>query len=376
VSVTPPRIDVFIEGSKDPSPAGRARLAAAIAEKFGMPQDKIEQGLAAGRVRAKAGADPQAAQLLKTQLEAIGAIVGLVDVAPVAKVEPVRPPAGKVEPQRGSPPVARATPIASPPPPAAKPPPPPHTRYESGLAAAFDGRGTGQSAAIAALDRIAQAPQDSISLASLDGVDMAAKPPAATPVAAAPSSSAKNLFAPPSEQDEPVLELARPMPRTPTSPGRPSVTPSSRPSLTPSPPLPAPTPTPPPVARSGAVSRRISVPPGPAPEVAPPAQVLDLDRKRWLAGLALALVLGFVVAHLWGLSAEGRYDGLRADAVATTAPITDDEYALALDRHHLAVTSLERAHSRARLTAGILWLLVGAGVVLAERRYGHLVLKG
>jgi hypothetical protein len=346
--------DVFIEGSRDPSPEGRARLAAAIAEKFGMPRDRIEQGLATGRVRAKAGADAEMAQGLKTQLEALGAIVGLVDTA-AAKPLPAKPP------------------------PTPKPPPPsrPSGNYESGLKAAFDTRSTGQNAAIAALDRIALAPQESISLSSLDGSDVGLK--AAAPVAVEPSSSARNLFAPPSDTEEPQLELARPSARNlfapPSGTEEPQLElarPSARTPTTPPAQRPAPTPRPepqPPPQPSRPVPR-VTVPPGPPPQVAPEPQALDADRKRWLIGLALGILVGFFVAHLWGLHAEGRYDAMRADAVAGGVPENDEEYTLALERHEIATVALARAHSRARLTAGFLWLIAGGGVAFAWNRYG------
>jgi hypothetical protein len=358
--VSAERFDVYIEGARDPSAEGRGLLAAAIAAKFGLPREKIEQGLAVGRVRAKAGADAKTAELLKSQLEQLGAIVGL---APLAAAAP--PPPAPVPTQKVAPP-------PPPPPPPPVPPPPsrgaPSKQYESGLAAAFMGRETGQNAAIAALDRIAQAPQDSISLSSLDGADLAdnRSAPVPTETRPAPSGSTKNPFAPPSEHEEPRLELALP-PRSPTPPpARPATTPPPpRPSTTPSAPAPAP------IELSGRTSPRTTVPPGPAPRVAAPPQLFDEDRKRWVIGLALGLALGFLVAHLWGVRAESGYDAIRAEGMASGVPHSDEEYTLALERHEIAVASLARAHSRARVTAGFLWVLVTTAVSLSWYRWGR-----
>jgi len=328
--VSAERIDVFIQGARDASAQGRARLAAAIAEKFGLPRDKIEQGLTVGRVRVKAGADAMMAETLKVQLEGLGAIVAL-EPAPgtLSKPPPPVPPAPSARPK-------------------------PSGKMESGLSAAYASRKTGENAAIAALDKIAQTPQESISLSKLDGSDSG---PTRLPIDSKPAPA---RFSPPSETEEPRLELALPL-RTPaTTPPRPAPTPPppQRPQMT-APPLEPVRPPP-----------RVTVPPAPTPSVAPPATLLDPARKRWLIGLGLGLILGLLVAHLWGVHAEGRYDAIRADALAAGIPRSEEEYTLAIERQEIASATLMRAHSRARLTAGFLWLLVGTAVTLSWNRWG------
>jgi hypothetical protein len=78
------RYHVFIEGSRDPSPAGRQRLAAALGQKYGMSPATVGERLARGRFCAWASLDIQAARRLAMELDALGAHYTLIEDQPAA----------------------------------------------------------------------------------------------------------------------------------------------------------------------------------------------------------------------------------------------------------------------------------------------------
>jgi len=98
------RYHVFIEGSRDPSPAGRQRLAAALGEKYGMSPATIADRLAHGRFCAWASLDAGTARRLASELDALGANYALVEDQPGGPAPAPAP--------------ARQTSLGQPPPPA------------------------------------------------------------------------------------------------------------------------------------------------------------------------------------------------------------------------------------------------------------------
>jgi hypothetical protein len=111
------RYHVFIDGSRDPSPAGRQRLAHALGEKYGMAPATIAQRLSHGRFCAWASLDIDTARRLASELDALGASYTLVEDAPeVSAPNQARstslglpPPPGRAAPSLSSSPLAAAS---------------------------------------------------------------------------------------------------------------------------------------------------------------------------------------------------------------------------------------------------------------------------
>ena len=77
---------VFVDGARDRSPPGLARVAAAIGERYGVAARDVETRLARGRFRVKANVDRATAHEYARDLEALGALVSIVDAATDAGV--------------------------------------------------------------------------------------------------------------------------------------------------------------------------------------------------------------------------------------------------------------------------------------------------
>jgi hypothetical protein len=397
---------VFVEGATDGTPAGVERLANAIARHYGLPAEELLARLQKGRFRVKGNVDRALADKYRRDLERLGARC-VIEAAtaensaratplPFPAVRPATPPAGV--PEAGSPstpsPLGDAAPSRPTPPPSAlagvapsRPTPPPSalagvaskaaaaqapgtSQYQSGLAAAF---APGDApASLGALD----SDGGSFSLASVDGAEEQAPSsagafePAASTMSASigpPPDNAKtpaksdksdrpkdvplDLFAPPDARDaELAVDLAADEP-----PRR-----KSEPAI----PVPAD------VASASEPATRRSQPSlhahaGPA-TVAPASSKLgplaDL-RVRFAAGVLLALLVGFVPAHV---IASVREDGYRAidNKVIAAQQLADtpDAY-VQLDQ--LRADQLERKRGEQRNTAIIalaIWGLVGGAV--------------
>ncbi|HEU5056393.1 MAG TPA: hypothetical protein VFU21_07700, partial [Kofleriaceae bacterium] len=145
------RYHVFIEGSRDPSPSARQRLADALGTRYGMSPAAIAQRLAHGRFCAWASLDVTTAQRLASELEAIGAACSLVEDRPDAPAPP-----------------QRSTSLGLPAPPSRAPAAPP----TGPLAAAYDRADTGEEATLdfGALGGGA-AEEDGWKLARIDGTE-------------------------------------------------------------------------------------------------------------------------------------------------------------------------------------------------------------
>jgi hypothetical protein len=175
---------VFIERAQDPANVGA--VAAAIAERYGLPSEAIARRMSTGRFRVKANVDLDTAKAFARDLERLGAICTVADAAggqsptapprqspvgtpPPAAAAPRRPPAIPSGPARARNPaaVAKAATVAAPAPTAPAPPAPAAPdQYESGLSAAFGPSGGARpSQELGAIDT------GEFKLSSIDGVD-------------------------------------------------------------------------------------------------------------------------------------------------------------------------------------------------------------
>lgn len=306
---------MFIERPADPSPAGAQTLAARVAARFGVPESMIAGRVEKGRFRVKAGVDLEKARRFAIELEKLGAVCSIADDA------------------------GRSVPIAEPAPAdeflTLEPPPEP-----VGLSAAA-GAGPQDLGALGA-----SGGPDGLRLSALDG---------SGPAAAAAAGSAKtpgaDAFLPPEMLEERSLELLTPAPE-----------------LTPPPP-----PSPPEVSAASApiASEPIAdAPPVAARERSHPLEVLaERPRLRLGVGAALAVLLGFLAAHLAASLRESGYADIRRDVIEAQAEVVSEDQWNALDG--IRAAALERLDARktnAIITALAVWVLVGGGVVFAWQR--------
>ena len=341
---------VFVEGATDGSPAGLSRLAEAIASHYGLPAPDLLARLQKGRFRVKGNIDRATAELYVRDLERLGARCAIEE----ANAQSAQ----------------RATPLPFP---AVRPATPPAgvAQYQSGLAAAFSA--DTPSAGLGALEKEGAA----FALASVDGADdqpaatgAAFEPPADTmsasigPPPEKPKAAAKpekprdvplDLFAPPDADDAKLSvdiaadELDVSAKRRQSSPAVESE-PAARQSQ--------------PAMRASQPS--LHTPPGGVATVAPANRLgpFGEPRVRFAAGVLLAVLLGFVPAHLVASMREGSAYKTIDDKVLASQQLADtpDAYAT-LDK--MRSDQLERKKSEQRNAAIIafaVWALVGTGI--------------
>ena len=364
---------VFVEGARDASPQGLEKLAQAIAAHYGIDAAGLLARLKAGRFRVKGNVDRATADSYLRDLERLGARC-VVEAATAANSYPT-PPAGV--PVTTLPPVAKptappATKTATPPAgsPAAKP-----NQFSSGLSAAFSGDMPQSDAS--AYDKLGGA----LSLAAVDGsegsgpVEAPASfepPPAAAPAAKKPAAPAKqpekkarpkdepmDLFVPPDAGGEGMsMDLApednevfsRKKASTPTAPSPAVQTPAS-PEQRKSQPLPA--------MRQ---SQPMAVQPRPAPRGG--AGTFADERVRFVAGVLLAILLGFVPAHF---IARVREHSVYADIdqkveAAQSQITTQDEYAALEKRRTDFLDEKNDARRNIAILAFLIWGAAGAAI--------------
>jgi len=409
---------VFIEKAVDPTPEGRARLAGSIAAKYRLPEVQIAQYLQAGRFRVKSNVDEATARKFASELQVMGAVVGVEDAqtgakmslnagaatrvapAPAPAPAPVRAPAGagiaSAAASAATLPAGNVRGGAAPgaPAPAVAPS---GQRFESGLAAAFSAGAAEAPANLGALDHL-----DGVSLSSLDGgTDESFSGPVGLSAAEPPAAGSKplptNAFSAPDEAAELALDLAddvrgRPAgvgvaaaaPRAAGTPQPMAVTaaphdepldlaPSSaRPTVKAAPPAAAP------LERTSLAGMQASAAPTPRALVRAPEPIeggplapyfVDKPRQRLLAGAALALGLGFLPATYYASGAEDeKYGKIRNDLLSLQDSANTPSLWQALDApdgaRPLAAKSMERARGRIRANASIIWILVASGVAL------------
>jgi hypothetical protein len=80
----PTKYEVFIDGAKDSSPAGRERLAQALASNYGLPLEQAKRVVAGGHFRVKRDVELQMARRYVSHLEGLGARASLAECGPRA----------------------------------------------------------------------------------------------------------------------------------------------------------------------------------------------------------------------------------------------------------------------------------------------------
>lgn len=377
---------VYVE-APDRAPETITRLAETIGKKYGVPVADLEKRLTAGRFRVKANVDRETADVYAKALGEHGAVVRIEDaVATPAAGTPIER-GGSTTPPANSP--AR-TPSPSLPPRNASsslpprnagtslPPPnvartgtsslPPTTKpapvVASGLAAAYTASSETDLGALST---------DSISLASLDGKDAvgdeAFAPPvdlspaiAPAPAAAAPGKKAKpkddpvDLFAPPDAAEDAAFQVelaadeiehrAKKMStppvgvpvQTPVAPGM------STPSLSP---------------RKKPITPAV----GAAP-VTVSADAQEAPRWRFAAGVLLAIILGFVPAHLVASAREkSAFARIDEEVIAQQSAADSSDLYEALDGFRKAKQSQKQSEKRnIALLSMLIWGVTAGGL--------------
>src|SRR5580704_7137566 len=281
---------VFVEGAADSSPSGIDRLAAAIAEHYGLPVAELRVRLANGRFRVKGNCDRETAQSYVRDLTKLGARCAVEDAEPAARTSSpsLRPRNATASlPPRTTTPPASAQPAGG---------------FQSGLSAAFSAEAP--AASLGALDDDG----GMLKLSSVDGADdppsepvaAFAPPPAAaaaaararasTPAPAAKPDAPVDMFAPPDAEAAAFkVELASDEVER-AAKKRASIPPAEVPTA------------PPPVA--AVTPSRGSRPSLAPPESAPAPRGLADPKTRFAAGVLVAIVVGFVPAHLLASARE------------------------------------------------------------------------
>ncbi|HTL35155.1 MAG TPA: hypothetical protein VL326_18635 [Kofleriaceae bacterium] len=382
---------VFVDGATDSSPGGIERLAEAIGKHYGLPGADFLARLQKGRFRVKTNTDRATADAYKRDLERLGAVCTIEEAnadnsqrttpIPFPAVRPATPPAGS--------PVTRPSGSILPPQPRASTPPP-VGGFTSGLSAAFSS--DAQAASLGALEG-ADIP---LSLASVDGTSEDNSGPAAAPAFEPPSAGLPasigpapekkkapdkkarpkdeplDLFAPPDAQgeqfkvdiadDEKEISARKrastppPMETVPQSSSQQLARMKSEPAARKSQPsmqVPSATATP---------AGGISVVGG----TAAPSKLgpLGNERVRHVAGLVLAIVLGFVPAHLVASSIEkSAYAEIDQKVIHVQQQAdTPDVYAM-LDKQRADFLDRKESERRnAAIIAFVVWGLVGGGI--------------
>ena len=390
---------VFVEGAADDTPAGVQRLAEAIATHYGLPAADLRQRLGAGRFRVKGNVDRQTADTYVRDLERLGARCAIEEAnaansrptpLPFPAVRPATPPAGlpTVKPA-GAPPVKPATPptglaAASAPEAPARPSAPPSAlasyprpstpapvagAYTSGLSAAFTE--AAPQGGLGALER----EDATFSLSSVDGGDDAGddaiekspEPAFGVPASIGPAVEKAlekkerpkdipvDMFAPPdAESAELKVDIADD--EKELSARKKAATP---PTATPV--VPARAATEPPLRRS-----QPAIPAQQAPVTVKPSKLGPLadDKVRMIAGVVLAILIGFVPAHLVAKSRErSAYKAIDAQLISIQNQADTPEAYATLDATR--ATFLERKQDERRniaMLALVIWGVVGAGV--------------
>jgi hypothetical protein len=320
---------VFIEGAVDGSASGIEQLAAAIAARYGLPVAEVKKRLASGRFRVKGNCDRPTADTYVRDLTELGARCSIDEATPQNRANTPLPfPAQPSSPRPSGP-------------------------MQSGLSAAFSGD-------MPAANLGALADGGMMKLSSVDGVDdrvapsaAAFAPPGGSPpaqaAAAKPSAEPVDMFAPPDAADEAAfkVELA-PDEAIRAAKKRASVPPVEAPiAETPAAPV-----------------ARISRPSIQPPTAALAGRGLADPKTRLAVGVVVAIVLGFVPAHMIASAREhSAYGEIDAKVAKQQAEAdTPDTYDV-LDGFRDG--QLARKYDERRniaILALLIWGVVGGGV--------------
>lgn len=358
---------VFVDGAADASPAGKDKLAAAVAAHYGLPIADLQARIASGRFRVKGNCDRATADSYIRDLTALGARCSLEEASPSnAAKTPLPFPA---VPGPSGQPSARPSQSALPPrqttPPATARTATPAKGFQSGLAAAFSGEQ--QVDNLGALDDGAL-----LKLSSVDGTEeaphadaFAPPPPAAAAPAAKPDGKPQpkakeeplDMFAPPDAEDASFQVDLAPDEVARAAKKKASIPPATEPVE----PAPAAT------ARASRPSLQIPTDRASRPSLqtmGPAATGLRDPKTRFVVGILIAIVLGFIPAHFIAhLQEHSAYTSIDANVNAVQRDaVTPDDYA-ALDGFR--ANQLARKHDERRniaLLAMLIWAAGGAGI--------------
>lgn len=346
------RYHVFIEGSRDPSPAGRQRLAGALGQKYGMSPAAIADRLAHGRFCAWASLDLPTARRLASELDGLGALYALVEDSPAAP----------------SPAPPRSTSLGPPPP--ARPVVP---------AAAYGPLAAAQAASIgeeATLDlgalRGGASEEDGWKLARIDGSEGTGESAAYKPHLLEAAERARPVSAPPPRPPAPADPFAPPTVADPFAPpdmareeeallevGDRPVAPG-----TVAAPAAAPLPTTStyrgaPEAGSETLHRDAFVP-------RMRALMAESPRARFAAGVAVAFLVGLLPAQVFASWRNASaYDEIRQELEAEYARADTPETWTTLETaREDAAALVATRQQRVAVGACLVWLAVAAGIGL------------
>jgi hypothetical protein len=371
---------VFVDGAADASAAGKDQLAAAVAAHYGLPVADLQARIASGRFRVKGNCDRATADSYIRDLTALGARCSLEEASPSnAAKTPLPFPAVTVAPAQ---PPARPSQTALPPrqttPPATARTATPAKGFQSGLAAAFSGeQQVGSLGALddgallklssvdgkedgPAADAFAPPPAAAAPAAKLDGKPKSTAPAKPAGPAAKPKDEPIDMFAPPDADDANfAVDLA---------PDEVARAAKKKVSIPPETETAEPTPAAVITARASRPSLQVPTDRASRPSLqtvtAPPQTGLRDPKTRFVVGIVIAIVLGFVpahfIAHLQETSAFAKVDA-NVNAVQHDA-VTPDDYA-ALDGFRSG--QLARKHDERRniaLLAMLIWAAGGAGI--------------
>jgi hypothetical protein len=383
---------VFVEGAADDAAGAVPRLADAIAKHYGLPAGELRTRLEAGRLRVKGNIDRATAETYVRDLERLGARCTIEPASPANSQRATPLPFPAVRPDTAPP--ARPSSSSLPPAPA-KPAagpatanlpraltPPPVAGYQSGLAAAFSG--DAPAASLGALE----GDDVPLALATVDGSDDASASPAGSfeppgggglpaSIGPAPAENAAaktkpakpkdvpvDMFAPPDMQGEELkVDIAADEIEV-SARKRASTPPASVPVV------PAPDALAAPASRDSQPALRRSQPlAGTTPEPSVTTRASKLGplaepRTRFAAGVVLALLLGFVPAHLVAASREdAAYREIDHKVLAAQELADTPEVYATLDRMRAAQLRRKESERRnAAIIAFAVWALVGGGL--------------
>lgn len=382
---------VFVDGATDSSPGGIERLAEAIGRHYGLPGADFLARLQKGRFKVKSNTDRETADTYVRDLERLGALCTIEEATaansqrttpiPFPAVRPATPPVGT--------PTARPSGSMLPPQPRASTPPP-VGGFTSGLSAAFSGE---QPAASLGVLEGGDIP---LALSSVDGTDKsgptaaaafepppgggglpasigpAVEKPKPAEKQARPKDEPLDLFAPPDQQGEEFqvniaadeIDISA-RKRASTPPPMETVPQSSSQQLA--------------RAKSEPVARK-SQPSLQVPNVtATPAGGVSVvggtsapsklgplgnERVRFVAGVVLAILLGFVPAHLVASMREAdAYAEIDQKVIHAQQEADSPEMYALLDRTRADYRERKEAERRnAAIIAFVVWGIVGGGI--------------
>jgi len=387
-----PVFHVFVDAAADSSTVGKERLANAIAEHYGLPVAELRTRIASGRFRVKGNCDGATADMYVRDLTRLGARCSVEEATPQNKANtplpfpavtpgatttgvPPTPPTTTLPPPVKPGPGPKSAPKSALPP--APSQPPASGNYQSGLSAAF----SSSEAPVASLGALEGNGDFAFTLASVDGAEDNAPPPpkpqsfeppggastAAAPAkpapkpktakAAAPKDVPIDMFAPPDSAAEAEFKVDLAPEEVERSARKKASTP---PPVADAEPAPSP-------ASSGRQSRpSLQVPTTTAPESTSGGRLpapLANPNLRFALGVVLAIVIGFIPAHLVASMREkSAYESVDKKVIATQKQAdTPDAYA-ALDTFRDEQLGRKQDDRRTiAIMAILIWGVVGAG---------------